>query len=98
MSTLYGASLNITKLSAAGKTGHSAFSKGKNGDLYVNINVWLNDLPDQFGNDMSLQLNSRKELREQEGKIYVGNGKKAQAAPPEAVKADDLDVLSDLPF
>jgi len=98
MSTLYGASLNITKLSAAGKTGHSAFSKGKNGDLYVNINVWLNDAPDQYGNDMSLQLNSRKELREQEGKIYVGNGKKAQAAAPEAVKADDLIALDSLPF
>jgi len=98
MSTLYGASLNITKLSAAGKTGHSAFFKGKNGDLYVNLNVWLNDASDQYGNDMSLQLNSRKELREQEGKIYVGNGKKAQAAAPEAVKAGDLIALDSLPF
>jgi hypothetical protein len=98
MSTLYGASLNLTKLTAAAKTGHSAFSKGKNGELYVNLNIWLNDTPDQYGNDLSLQLNSKKELRESEGKIYVGNGKKVQAAAPEAVKVDDLAALDDLPF
>ena len=98
MSTLYGASLNITKAMAAAKTGHSAFSKGKNGDIYCNLNVWLNDTPDQYGNDMSLQLNSKKELREAEGKIYVGNGKKAQAAAPEAVKVEDFPDIESLPF
>lgn len=98
MSTLYGASVNITKLMAAAKAGHSAFSKAKNGDIYCNLNVWLNDTADQYGNDLSLQLNSKKELRETEGKIYVGNGKKAQAAQPEAVKPEELPDLDSLPF
>lgn len=98
MSTLITASINLTKLMEAAKKGHSAFSRSKNGDAYVNLAIWINETPDEDWKYMSLQLNSKKELREAEGKIYVGNGKKAQAAAPEAVKVEELPDIESLPF
>lgn len=35
---------------------------------------WCNDATDNF-KDFSLQLNSKQDRQESEGKVYVGNGK-----------------------
>ena len=35
---------------------------------------WVNDATDNF-KDFSLQLNSKQDKQESEGKVYVGNGK-----------------------
>lgn len=98
MSQLYGGSICLTDLIAKAKEGHSAFSKANNGKIYFNFNAWLNDEPDQYGNDMSVQLNSSKDKREAEGKVYIGKAKKVTAAQPTAVAANDVPDIGDLPF
>jgi hypothetical protein len=63
---------------------HSAFTKHDNGRLYANITIWHNDEFDKYGNNVSIQLNSKQEQRASEGKVYVGNGKRSapQSHPP----------------
>lgn len=100
MSTLITASICLTDLVAQAKAGHSAFVRGKNGKIYVNITEWVNDEPDQFGNHASFLLNSTQEKRDSEGKIYIGNGKVKSSggdSKPAEVKKDEID-FSDLPF
>jgi hypothetical protein len=63
---------DIYKLS---KEGHSAFSKAKNGKTYASILIWTNKETDQYGNDYSIQLNGKKELKDIESKGYIGNAK-----------------------
>jgi hypothetical protein len=92
MSNRINSSLCLTDLGDKYRAGHSAFSKGNNGKIYVNITSWINDEPDKFGNDVSHQLNSKQDQREAEGKVYVGNGKTAtlqQAAGPASQPASN---------
>lgn len=102
MSTLINGSLCLTDLIDQAQKAHSAFTRGKNGKVYVNITQWVNDEADQFGNDASFQLNSSKEKKETEGKVYIGNGKKStgtQAAPvPAAQQTAMAGSLDNLPF
>lgn len=50
---------------------------GKNGGLYLNLDININDEPDQYGNDCSCSIRQTKEEREaKEKRIYLGNGKK----------------------
>jgi hypothetical protein len=92
MSNRINSSLCLTDLGDKYRAGHSAFSKGNNSKIYVNITSWINDEPDKFGNDVSHQLNSKQDQREAEGKVYVGNGKTAtlqQAAAPASQPASN---------
>lgn len=101
MSQLINGSICLTDLIAKAKESHSSFSKASNGKIYGNITIWVNDEPDQYGNTVSIQLNSTQEKREAEGKVYVGNGKPAKKKDPEPVTASDASDLpddSDLPF
>lgn len=96
MNTLYGGSICLTELIEQAKKGHSAFSKAQNGKVYVNMLTWMNDEPDKYGNTMSHQLSSSKELREKEGKIYIGNSKKLETNKPIStndIKDDSFDNL-----
>lgn len=68
-------SICIDDLYAASKAGHSSVTVSKNGKKYANIVIWDNDKPDKFGNIGSIQLNSTKEKRDLEEKIYIGNTK-----------------------
>jgi len=79
---------------------HSAFTKHANGRMYVNITIWENDEVDKFGNNVSLQVNSKKEQRDAEGKHYVGNGKKSGSAPQQAAAPVQVPVTTstELPF
>lgn len=86
---LFGGSLCLTDLIDQAKKGHSAFSKAQNGKVYCNILTWLNEKEDKYGNIMSHQLSSSKEMRENEPITYIGNSKKLQNAQP--VKANDID-------
>jgi len=46
----------------------------ENGAKYLNIVQWINDEPDQFGNDASIQIQQTKEERDQRIKpTYIGN-------------------------
>ena len=66
-------SICIDDLFAASKAGHSSITTAKNGKKYAGICIWHNEEPDKYGNDGSIQLNSKKEMRETEAKIYIGN-------------------------
>ena len=79
---------------------HSAFTKHANGRMYVNLTIWENDEVDKFGNNVSLQVNSKKEQRDAEGKHYVGNGKKSGSAPQQAAAPAQapVETSTELPF
>lgn len=100
MSELLTGSICYTDLVEQAKAGHSAFSRGKNGKVYFNVVQWINDTPDQYGNTVSIQLNSSKEKRDLEGKVFIGNAKPVKATntgyatTQPATTADD----DDLPF
>ena len=86
----------------------------KNGKKYLSLDVWINDEPDDYGNDCSVNIRQSKEEREgKERKTYIGNGKKMlgfdeaqkpaerRAAPASRRPAadPDLDVQpDDIPF
>lgn len=84
----------------------------KTGKQYLNINVWINDDADKFGNNGSIQVGQTKEEREAgEAKKYVGNLKFVQAkqqtetanvpvkkAAPAAPVEDAEIIDEDLPF
>lgn len=48
----------------------SLLFKGKKG-TYLDLTIWQNDKPDQFGNDFSIQQRTKKG----EPTIYIGEGK-----------------------
>jgi hypothetical protein len=89
-------SICLSDLGDAYKAGHSAFNKSeKNGKVYANIAVWMNDQPDQYGNILSFQLNYKKDAEDE--KVYFGNAKL-----PDAVKPAPAEVKNsksdDIPF
>ena len=48
----------------------------KNGAMYYNVDIILNDEPNQFGQDCSISTAQTKEEREVKAKRnYIGNGK-----------------------
>jgi hypothetical protein len=44
---------------------------------YLDLIIWVNDQPDQYGNDVSIEQKTDKE----EAKIYLGNGKTYKPKP-----------------
>jgi len=72
----------------------------KNGKVYVNVNIYVNDEADQFGNDGSISVTQSKQEREQKVKrVYIGNVKKPAftASAPSAAQQTDASNF-DLPF
>lgn len=101
MSQLFYGSVCISDILSKIKEKHSAFTKGNNGKIYMNISVWMNDQEDKYGNIMSLLLSSKKDMKEQEGKTYIGNCKKSEFKEPAPLSDSDVDHLGpidDLPF
>jgi hypothetical protein len=75
-------SLCLTTLIEKAKEGHSAFTKSqKDGKIYVSYAEWINEMPNEYGQHSSILLSSSKEKKEEEGKVYVGNGKKFENKP-----------------
>jgi hypothetical protein len=68
--------------------------KGKKG-TYLDFNVWINETPDEYGNDCSIE----QKVKIGEDKNYIGNGRFYKPRPvqtettPDVKKDDD-----DLPF
>lgn len=81
------------------KAAHSSGSRAKNGKVYTNVVIWINDDEDKFGNIGSISLSEPKDS--QEKKTYIGNFKepKSQAAAPleKGEVAGDKES-DDLPF
>ena len=90
--TKYWGSINLNEIKAAIESGIKPF-EGKKGK-YLEVSVWVNEEPDQFGNSCSIQC-WNKETKQA---TYLGNLKKSdfngapnQTAPKEEIK-------NDLPF
>lgn len=98
MSQKFYGSLCLSDILEKAKSGHSAFSKAENGKIYFNTNIWLNDEKDKFGNVMSVQLQSKKDLVEKEGKVYIGNLKESENKPLSTNETSELPDVDSLPF
>lgn len=97
----YYGSIDVTTLLKQANLPHSAFIRaGKENKAFAQITVWVNEEPDQFGNYVSIKLNSASaELAQAEGNIYLGNLKKSEAKAPAPLEANaGLGDGEDLPF
>ena len=72
----------------------------KNGKIYVNVKVWVNDEPDQFGNSATIQLAKKDEFKDEKVNSYIGNLKESERKEPEEITEKDFldDDDLDLPF
>lgn len=98
MSKLLYGSLDFSKLLELAKAGNKAFSKASNGKIYLNLNVWINDEKDNYGNDASIQTTFKDSTKEE--KIYFGNLKISEQKPPEPLAENSVEIPdeTDLPF
>ena len=64
----------------------------------MNLNVWINDEADQFGNNASLQTTFKDSTKED--KIYFGNLKISERKEAEQLQENSNEIPddSDLPF
>lgn len=98
MSTLYNGSICLSDIPK------NKINEGKNGKKYLNVTLWVNDNPDQYGNIGSVQVSQTKEQREaQEKKVYIGNFKQPQVVAQGTIPASgttyaSADTNDDLPF
>jgi hypothetical protein len=82
MATFLTGSISLEKLKEQIKAQHSAVAKGNDEKTYINIKVWLNDEPDKFGNEGSIQLNALKD--KETVPVYLGNLKVRSGASGQA--------------
>ena len=90
MNRLITAKIDVSKIDK------SKLFKGEKG-TYLDLTIWVNETPDKFGNDISIEQRTAKE----EPKIYLGNGKfytkESKSDPvelkPISSKKDDDDLL-----
>jgi|688.fasta_scaffold234135_5 hypothetical protein len=50
---------------------HPSVNTAKNGKVYINLDLWINDKADQYGNDIAVKVYN-KDTKESK---FVGNGK-----------------------
>lgn len=98
MSKLLYGSVDFTKLLELAKAGNKAFSKASNGKIYLNLNIWINEEPDNYGNNASIQTTFKESTKEE--KIYCGNFKISEQKAPEPLqeRSSDIPEADDLPF
>ncbi|CAB4149127.1 hypothetical protein UFOVP531_49 [uncultured Caudovirales phage] len=98
MSALINVSLRVDKLPK------EKFVQGKDGAVYYNFTVSVNDESNQFGQNVSLTDSQTKEEREaKKPKMYLGNGNVVWTdgnikLADKKVEATKQEVESDLPF
>ena len=103
-SKLFSGTICVTDLLQKLKEGHSAFVKVEsNGKIYCNVLLWENSVPDKYNNSHSVQLNSKKELKDSEGKAYVGNFKpiERKGSSVKPISQNEVNSIisdTDLPF
>ena len=84
MSKLLFGKINLSKIDK------TKLFKGEKG-IYLDLTIWLNDKPDNYGNDMSIE----QSVKQGEDKIFIGSGKYHTPKEPTPVNDDDL---SGMPF
>ena len=100
------ASIDLTKIDKSkivslGKDGQPF----KNGAKYLNVDILVNDEPNEYGQDTAIKINQSKEEREAKvPAIYLGNGKTVfnQGSPLQGQEQQQSGGLNqdedDLPF
>ena len=78
MSKMITARIDVTKIVK------TLLFKGKKG-TYLDLIIWVNDKPDKYGNDISIQQRTGKD----DPKIYIGEGKFYVKKEPEPVQSND---------
>lgn len=91
MGKLYSGSICLTDIPKEKIT-----TSEKNGKKYLNINIWVNDDVDEYGQIGSLQISQTKDEREAKvKKVYIGNLKEPKrAAAAEQPSQPDLPSVS----
>lgn len=95
MSQLLYGSVDFSKLLELAKSGNKAFSKAANGKIYLNLNVWVNDEEDQYGNSASIQTNFKD--AQKTDRVYIGNFKKGSSGGS-PVYSEEIPDVDDLAF
>ena len=93
---LFLGSICLSELNEQAKKGNPAFSKASNGKIYVNVNLWHNEEPDQYENVAQIQIAKLKDSKEKS--IYIGNFKLPKKKEPEQVSVSDIPEEDDFPF
>ena len=69
MADFYLGSLNLEKIEEVKANAYQG--------RLLNVAIWVNDEPDQYGNTVSIQFGGKDEK-----KVYVGNAKKFESKAP----------------
>lgn len=95
MNRLLLGSINLTELIEKVKSGEIDVFTSKTGVKYVNVAMWINDAPNEWGQVASLSHKSEKGNTTYLGnfKDYKPKGGQTNSAPQS--NADDLDFLND---
>lgn len=95
MSKLYLGSIDLTKINkddivTTDKNGNPF----QNGAKYLNVAIWANDQPDQYGNSISIKAGKKN------SSYYIGNAKiyNKDSAPTESAPEESAPDKDDLPF
>ena len=92
MSKLYLGSIDLSKINKDDiVTTDKDGNKFKNGGKHLNVSIWVNDEPDQYGNQISIKAGKK------DGFYYIGNAKQYQknnnTEPSPNSDEDDLPFL-----
>lgn len=100
MSKFYTGSIDLSKIEKERiVTRDKDGNEFKNGNKFVNVVMWVNDEPDQYGNHASIQQSVSKDEREQGKKIYIANLKEYNAENNSTNNANNAENNTDeLPF
>ena len=87
-------SINLTKIKKAIEDGQISVFKTESGQLLANVAVFVNDTPDQYGNDATIKAQPIKDKPDH--KVYIGNLKKKANAVTEV--GNEPNLVDDIPF
>ena len=96
MSKSFYGSIDFSKLLEEAKKGNKAFSKSeKNGRIYLNVQVFVRDEVDNYGNSMSMRSSYKGAVKED--KFYFANLKQSEDIE-NPIQASEIPDNDDLPF
>lgn len=99
-SNRYYGSINLSKLLEKAHQKHSGYARGqkdgKPGDIWVSVTIWENEVPDQYGNVLAIQVNPAKESQDE--KFYIGNMKKGAPIEQKLSQQDLAGMATDDDF
>lgn len=104
MSQNYFGSIDYDKLLAYLKEGRLKTYKTEKGKRLINVNVYVNDAPNKYGNIANISVPLKEEFHTEENgkkinKLYIGNLKLSENSIQEAGAEDfQNDGDDDLPF